>query len=492
MDSNKAAVANKLVLGNRPRTSRLRVVVPVMQAVADFVAFYLGFWVAVGLITVFRDNPAAYFPASEFAARTNLHLALAVFCVGWFGLQLRHYNYRRPFWFELRQILVAILAFAFIDLALHALMKWQISRYAWGLTWLSVLILVPSARFGFKCLLTKLGLWRTQCVIIGTGKNALDTYAALRQEKALGLDIQYFFHPHTDTGPDFLCGLPVIRSEGALWARTNPNTTHYFIAVEFEEVQERDNWIRLTTMHHCRAVSVIPTTRGVPLSSTDMSFIFSHDILILRIHENLRKRAARIIKRTFDIVGSLSLLIFLSPLFAYIWAQVRKDGGDPIYGHERIGRDGRPFKCLKFRTMVLNAQEILQELLEADPDVRAEWEATYKLKCDPRVTPIGKFLRRTSLDELPQLFNVLRGEMSLVGPRPIVKEELKYYNEQVDYYLMTQPGMTGLWQVSGRSNVDYEMRVYFDVWYVKNWSMWHDIAILFKTITTVLNKEGAY
>ncbi|HBQ2175900.1 TPA: sugar transferase, partial [Klebsiella pneumoniae] len=159
---------------------------------------------------------------------------------------------------------------------------------------------------------------------------------------------------------------------------------------------------------------------------------------------------------------------------------------------ERVGKNGHKFKCLKFRSMVINSQEVLSKLLENDPVARVEWDTTFKLKNDPRVTPIGRFLRRTSLDELPQLFNVLRGEMSLVGPRPIITDELARYNDEVAYYLLSKPGMTGLWQVSGRSDVDYDTRVYLDAWYVKNWSMWNDIAILFKTVGVVLKRDGAY
>ncbi|HGU1342122.1 TPA: sugar transferase, partial [Escherichia coli] len=138
------------------------------------------------------------------------------------------------------------------------------------------------------------------------------------------------------------------------------------------------------------------------------------------------------------------------------------------------------------------SKEVLEDLLSKDIQAKQEWEATFKLKNDPRITKIGHFLRRTSLDELPQLFNVLKGEMSLVGPRPIITAELEKYNDEVAYYLLSKPGMTGLWQVSGRSDVDYETRVYLDTWYVKNWSMWNDIAILFKTIGVVLKKDGAY
>ncbi|EJG5134942.1 sugar transferase, partial [Klebsiella pneumoniae] len=208
---------------------------------------------------------------------------------------------------------------------------------------------------------------------------------------------------------------------------------------------------------------------------TDMSFIFSHEVMIFRVQQNLAKLSSRLIKRIFDIIGSISIIILLSPILIYISRKVKEDGGPAIYGHERIGKGGKPFKCLKFRSMVINSKEVLEELLLKDINARKEWEETFKLKNDPRVTKIGAFLRRTSLDELPQLFNVLKGEMSLVGPRPIITAELERYNEEVDYYLLSKPGMTGLWQVSGRSDVDYETRVYLDAWYVKNWSMWNDI-----------------
>ena len=140
----------------------------------------------------------------------------------------------------------------------------------------------------------------------------------------------------------------------------------------------------------------------------------------------------------------------------------------------------------------MNAQEILEELLARDLDARSEWQKDFKLKNDPRVTPLGSWLRKTSLDELPQLWNVLKGDMSLVGPRPVVQAELERYGRDAIYYLMTRPGMTGLWQISGRNDVNYETRVYFDSWYVKNWSLWTDIAILFKTISVVTARKGAY
>jgi Undecaprenyl-phosphate galactose phosphotransferase WbaP len=179
-------------------------------------------------------------------------------------------------------------------------------------------------------------------------------------------------------------------------------------------------------------------------------------------------------------------------VFAAIAYKVSKDGGKPFFGHVRVGQHNSPFKCYKFRSMVVDAQEVLAHLLATDPVAKAEWDQDFKLKNDPRVSKFGDFLRRSSLDELPQLWNVFKGDMSLVGPRPVVQAELERYGEDVDYYLMTKPGMTGLWQVSGRNDVDYATRVYLDSWYVKNWSLWSDIAILFKTISVVTKRNGAY
>jgi len=240
------------------------------------------------------------------------------------------------------------------------------------------------------------------------------------------------------------------------------------------------------------SVSIVPALRGLPLLGLEVNHFFRHELLLLRLRNNLARPLPRLSKRVFDIVGSGLGMAVLSPFFAFLVLSIRKDGGRAFFGHDRIGQNGKAFKCYKFRSMVPNAQEVLQELLANDPQAREEWDRDFKLKNDPRITPIGAFLRKTSLDELPQLWNVLKGEMSLVGPRPVIEEELERYEEDVHYYLEVKPGMTGLWQISGRSDTDYDNRVYLDSWYVKNWSLWYDIAILFKTVNVVLQREGAY
>ena len=201
-----------------------------------------------------------------------------------------------------------------------------------------------------------------------------------------------------------------------------------------------------------------------------------------------------VVKTAFDYILTLVGAVFISPLLVYIAYRIKKEDPGPVFfAHIRIGKDGKPFPCYKFRSMVVNSQEMLQKYLAENPAAREEWERDFKLKDDPRVTSIGKFLRSTSLDELPQIFNVLRGEMSLVGPRPVIQEELdKYYGETAKLYCTVKPGITGLWQVSGRSDIGYDERVALDATYIKYRSMWGDIVILWKTIGVVLMKKGAY
>ena len=198
------------------------------------------------------------------------------------------------------------------------------------------------------------------------------------------------------------------------------------------------------------------------------------------------------VKRTVDILGALLIGAVFSPLILVIALMMSLEDGPILFRHRRIGRGGQVFGCLKFRTMVPNAEQILHDLLEKDPAARAEWVRDHKLRNDPRITHIGRFLRRTSLDELPQVWNVLRGEMSLVGPRPIVKEEMLRYGRYLPAYLAAKPGVTGLWQVTGRNDTDYRRRVVMDTYYVRKRTLLMDLRILLKTIRVVLLGHGAY
>ena len=197
------------------------------------------------------------------------------------------------------------------------------------------------------------------------------------------------------------------------------------------------------------------------------------------------------IKRVLDLTGALALGIVFLPTIAVIVLLLRRQGGPVIYRHRRIGRAGKTFDCLKFRSMFPDAERRLRELLDRHPELEEEWLRDHKLRDDPRITLVGRFLRRTSLDELPQLWNVLRGEMSLVGPRPIVREETVRYGRHLRTYLAVKPGITGLWQIKGRNNIGYPRRVALDVYYVRHRGLRLDGYILLKTPWVVLGGDGA-
>ena len=201
-----------------------------------------------------------------------------------------------------------------------------------------------------------------------------------------------------------------------------------------------------------------------------------------------------VLKRIFDLASVVVILALFGWLMLIIAALVRMSGGKKvIYGHTRVGRHGRLFQCLKFRSMVSNSEEVLRNLLETDPDARAQWERDFKLKNDPRITKIGRFIRKTSLDELPQLWNVIKGEMSIVGPRPVVQAEFEqYYGDAKGHYLAVPPGLTGLWQVSGRNDLDYAERVELDKSYVEKSNVFYDFIIVMRTVKVMVVRRGAY
>ena len=199
-------------------------------------------------------------------------------------------------------------------------------------------------------------------------------------------------------------------------------------------------------------------------------------------------------KRLFDILFSLAILISLSPLFILIALIIKLSSkGDIIFHQVRVGKGGVPFKCYKFRTMYSDAEMRLQEILKENPLMQLEWNTFYKLKNDPRITQVGSILRKTSLDELPQFWNVLKGDISVIGPRPVTEDEIfKYYGEKAKKILSIRPGITGLWQISGRSKVSYEKRVELDERYLNDRTFFLDLKILAKTLPSMISKRGAY
>ncbi|MDP8989495.1 MAG: sugar transferase [Acidobacteriota bacterium] len=207
----------------------------------------------------------------------------------------------------------------------------------------------------------------------------------------------------------------------------------------------------------------------------------------------LQSASFRVGKRLFDILFAATALLALAPILLLCAACIgMTGGGSALFRQRRLGRNGKEFSIVKFRTMLPNAEELLRKVLERDPAAKQEWESNQKLRNDPRVVPLGRFLRRTSMDELPQFWNVLIGDMSVVGPRPIVRSEVRFYLNSLKIYSAVRPGVTGLWQVSGRNNTGYSRRVTLDCQYVRSWSAWLDLRILLWTIKAVVVSAGAY
>ena len=424
----------------------------------------------------------------------SIYQVLAIGWVIWFMLVKRVHMVRRPLWADLFDIFTGALVLTLLESWLFASVT---GRFAWQealilFVWLSIALL--TARAAGRSMLKACKLWTRPTLIFGDGPNAQEACKALRSEPWMGMQVVGFASaPPKRQATEQVELAPVIdwTDSDQDW-ETLRRDYHCVIALEAEERDERDQLIRKLSQHQIHNATVVPAMRGIPLYGLEAAHFQSHELLMIHLRNNLANPLHRACKRTFDLLTASLLLVLLGPVLLTLAWLVKRDGGPAFFGHKRIGEGGKTFKCWKFRSMVVNAQEVLQELLATNPEARAEWEKEFKLKNDPRISHIGQFIRKTSLDELPQLWNVIKGEMSLVGPRPVIQAELERYGDDVTYYLETSPGVTGLWQVSGRNDVDYDTRVYLDAWYVKNWSLWTDISILFKTVRVVLKRDGAY
>lgn len=315
-------------------------VVSITLAISDFLSFSLSAYLAMGILALSIHDYEKLIPDNQIEGWIALHWILGLCCVAWYSIRLRHYFYRKTFWFELKEILRTLVIFAVIEIAVMAFTTWTFSRYLWVLTWLLIIVLVPVTRMASKRLLDAFGLWRRDTWIIGNGINAYEAFKAINSERNLGLEIVGFISSEQNNKTvKEIEGVPVLSTDLS-WLTKQDKQTQFIVAVESNQSEIRNTWLRNFMIKGYRYVSVIPTLRGMPLDSTDMSFIFSHEVMIFRVQQSLAKLSSRIIKRTFDIIGSLSIIIVLSPALIYISRKVKKDGGPAIYGHERIGKGG--------------------------------------------------------------------------------------------------------------------------------------------------------
>jgi Undecaprenyl-phosphate galactose phosphotransferase WbaP len=364
------------------------------------------------------------------------------------------------------------------------------SRGVFLLAWLLSLCLVLLGRLGVRQLWAKCAWWGYPVLILGAGRTGGMVIQTLQRHPEFGLKPIAVLDDDPGKRGE-LCGVPVLGALSVAPVLARQRDIHYAILAMPGVQRERLLTILEQYGHTFAHLLMIPDLFGVAslwVAAKDLG-----GVLGLEISQRLLLPGPRVTKALLDLVLTFMIGLVLLPLILLIAIVVKLDAPGPVfYGHKRLGRDGMPFVAWKFRSMVGNADQVLEDYFQAHPALRWQWEQDHKLRYDPRVTRVGRFLRRTSLDELPQLWNVLRGEMSLVGPRPIVGDEICRYAEKYQLYIRVLPGLTGLWQVSGRNNISYPERVNLDAYYVRNWSVWLDIYILLKTVWVVAIGDGAY
>ena len=407
------------------------------------------------------------------------------------------YNRRELFWDSARTTSRALIVASVPDFLLMLLGIGIYSVSAIVLTWVFLMFSVPIFRQLARLVLQKAGLWTIPAALIGEPQRLTRIRAALSSSLSLGFDLRTVLSPLHGAEPwkETEGAANVSMSSPADLIAEASSAGCELVVIAAQDLQsEQTSLLAQAVLESGLSLAVVPSLQRLPLSGLAVNQFFGKDLLLLQVRDRSQDILRRTVKRMVDLVGSILLLTLCWPLFAAIAVAIKwYDKGPIFYGHMRIGRSGKPFRCLKFRTMASDADERLARWREEHPDLYAEFLKTYKLRNDPRVTTPGTWLRRTSLDELPQLFNVLRGEMSLVGPRPVLQRELDaYYGNAARLYIRVRPGMTGLWQVSGRSDTTYEERVTYDELYVLNWSFWYDLVILFQTAWFVIRGQGAF
>lgn len=459
---------------------------------ADLLSMSIAFLMAITTTRIYHLDLFASPWSNFFHFGTSKVLGLTIIILFWYQEQ---YIKRRPFWEDLLQIYRTISFLLLINLGLSFVLAKGSLKILIVSFWLSFAIVLPLMRIITKLLLHRMQLWQREVYILGVGESASNAFQLLIQNKMMGYRLNAFVRiseQDKNTPSLTLASYPIISQQELIKRLKKNQECEIIVALTQSELNQQIGLINFL-QHNALAVLVLPEITGLALYGAQIEHFFGNDQLVLRLNNNLARNVNAWIKRVFDLICVILGLIVLSPVFVVIGVIIKFTTGNKVFfKHQRIGRNGKPFYCIKFQTMYPNSAELLARILATDEQAREEWERDFKLKNDPRVTSIGKFLRKTSLDELPQLFNVLFGEMSLVGPRPIVSQEIERYADGFYYYQLVTPGITGLWQVSGRNDVDYSNRVRLDEWYVKNWSLWYDIVILAKTFGVVFKRSGAY
>ena len=389
----------------------------------------------------------------------------------------------RRIFYSVTGVFCGLLLFLFIDKN-----TMFYSRSVFIISWPLCVLCSVICRWLLRSIFKRYNFGNVQAIIMGAGKTGAKTARLLNKSKYLGITPVAFFDDDPELQGTVIEGVPVMGSFDKLRATAKELQVDYIIAslplsVVMDKLKE-----------HCSGFKHVMIVPASSLFST--VWVYAYDIngiLGLEIRCNLMLKPLLRLKQFIDYILALLIAILTMPIMLFCATLIKLTSKGPaLYKAHRLGLHGKTFYVYKFRTMKINSEKHFEQYLEDHPEAKFEWQENFKLKNDPRITGFGKLLRKTSLDELPQLFNVLKGEMSLIGARPIVESEKKYYADKYEIISSIKPGITGLWQVSGRSDLDYEERVELDCYYLMNWNIWLDIFILIKTVKEVLFCRGAY
>lgn len=464
----------------------------------DLAVMFCAWVLAVGAASLFdRAQASDWFPpATRGGLGYTLMALLVVLALAVNGQYLR----RAAFWEETRVAWRYILLVALLNFALNFFAQVSNTRTVPLLAWGLVLLLLPIGRLAAREVLIPAGLWKRRALVVGEGRDAYEACMALRRERHMGVVVAGMasfsggWVAADDGQADELAGIPRHLLDQGVESLARQLGCEVIVVALDDEASGRAAQLVRSLHAQQFEVFVVPALQGLPVHGLQAQHFFSNDVLFLRLQHRLLNPFSRWLKRSVDLLAASLLLVLASPLMAWVaWRIWREDGGPVLYTQPRVGEGGRDFAFIKFRSMVNGADALLASWKESDPELHARYVASnFKLADDPRLLKIGRLIRRTSIDELPQLWNVLRGDMSLVGPRPLLRRELPLYAaDAMELYREVRPGITGLWQVSGRSHTSFEDRATYDGWYVRNWSLWVDWVILLKTVRVVLTGRGA-
>lgn len=465
----------------------------------DLVAIALGFGLAALVADGLRaasgyGQVSALFFLSERAQELALLAGLSIGIFAFGGL------YRRSSWEldEIRRIVAGIGLVALFDATLQFALRDHNSRLWFMAAYPMVMLSVVSLRMIVRGLPQVREAMTSHIVLLGTGVAPDLLIYEMRESHAAPVKLLRNLPLSKITGRDPEM-LDQLINRLARHAGVPTHRVAVVIAPTPDEIGEAQEVIGLLSKIGRPQSVVLPFT-GLARNGVSLQKVIGADMVMAEIRPKAPNTLQYLLKRTFDMVVGLLVLAAVSPVLIAISALLMLTERGPVFFRQlRVGKNGKDFWCYKFRSMRTDAQERLEELLANDPKARAEWAETQKLQNDPRITPLGHFLRKTSLDELPQIFNVLTGEMSLIGPRPIISptvdgypgDKAYYHSPEFRYYARCTPGITGLWQVSGRSDTRHEERVRLDRWYARNWTVWLDLMILFKTVRVVMFGKGS-